>query len=78
MGLKKYAQNLIFYVNSETIQNNDLFFSSYTGEVIHIQGENHLTITYFNYCKLQAATLLILYTQQQLKHRFGRVQVQVH
>lgn len=39
----------MIYVNSETILNNDLFFSPYILEVIHIQGKNHLTITYLNY-----------------------------
>lgn len=45
MGLLKYAQNLMIYVNPETILNNDLFFSPYMVKVIHIQGENYLTIT---------------------------------
>ena len=36
----------MIYVNSETILNSDRFFSPYIGKVIHIIGENLLTITY--------------------------------
>lgn len=36
MGLLKYALHLMIYVNSETILNNDRFFSPYMGKVIHI------------------------------------------
>lgn len=33
MGLFRYAQNLMIYVNSETILNTDRFFSLYRGEL---------------------------------------------
>lgn len=46
MGLLKYAPHLMIYVNSETILNNDRFFSPYMRKVIHIIEKNHLTITY--------------------------------
>ena len=46
MGLLKYAPYLMIYVNSETILNNDRFFSPYMRRVIHIIEKNHLTITY--------------------------------
>ena len=46
MGLLKYAPYLMIYVNSETILNNDRFFSPYMRKVIHIIEKNHLTITY--------------------------------
>ena len=46
MGLLKYALHLMIYVNSETILNNDRFFSPYMRRVIHIIEKNHLTITY--------------------------------
>lgn len=36
----------MIYVNSETILNNDRFFSPYMRKVIHSKGEKHLTITY--------------------------------
>ena len=37
----------MIYVNSESILNNDRFFSLYRGMVIHIIGENHFSITYY-------------------------------
>ena len=46
MGLLKYALHLMIYVNSETILNNDRFFSPYMRKVIHIIEKKHLTITY--------------------------------
>ena len=47
MGLLKYALHLMIYVNSETILNNDRFFSPYMRKVIHIIEKKHLTITYY-------------------------------
>lgn len=47
MGLLKYAPHLMIYVNSETVLNNDRFFSPYMRKVIHIIEKNHLTITYY-------------------------------
>ena len=37
----------MIYVNSETILNNDRFFSPYMRKVIHIIEKKHLTITYY-------------------------------
>lgn len=41
----------MIYVNSETILNNDRFFSPYMRKVIHSKGEKHLTITYIKILK---------------------------
>lgn len=46
MGLVKYAQNLMIYVNSETILKIDLFSLLIYGRVIHIWDVLFLTITY--------------------------------
>lgn len=40
LGLIKYAQNLMIYVNSETILNNDLFFSLYKGKLSTVTDKN--------------------------------------
>lgn len=58
----------MIYVNSETILNNDRFFSPYMRKVIHSKGEKHLTITYFilfindiSYMKLVSRKIAILH-----------------
>src|SRR5699024_3147905 len=46
LGLVKYAQNLMIYVNSETILKIDRFSLLIYGRVIHIWDILFLTITY--------------------------------
>ena len=60
MGLLKYALHLMIYVNSETILNNDRFFSPYMRKVIHIIEKKHLTITYYIYLSFSFTAIIIL------------------
>ena len=48
----------MIYVNSESILNNDRFFSLYRGMVIHIIGENHFSIPYFIFSSTDNVPLL--------------------
>lgn len=43
----------MFYVHSETILNNNLFFLLIWRRVIHTKGKSHLAITYLSKHKLR-------------------------
>ena len=77
MGLLKYAPYLMIYVNSETILNNDRFFSPYMRRVIHIIEKNHLTITYVNDKK--TSPLILPFQPGKIKEdELSRVTTSVH
>ena len=74
MGLLKYALHLMIYVNSETILNNDRFFSPYMRKVIHIIEKKHLTITYridYDYIKILENQLSIFIVQHHFQQKSG-------
>lgn len=66
MGLLKYALHLMIYVNSETILNNDRFFSPYMRKVIHIIEKKHLTITYMLVSKIRVFLKFLPYKNEVL------------